>query len=185
MRPVPTRLPTHRSDAASTVTSQNTYSTIPIETCIKERIPIQVVKILLRLLVPVVAAFWLDGLLAAEILPAVQDVAPAPGVVSALTEITVTFTKPVSGVSATDLLVGGNFYGVSPVIGRYDASYGLMLRGGAEGRLVPVDIEESNLVIEGQVRDLKALRGPAGERLIAVARNNDKLEILRLNPRRR
>ncbi len=89
------------------------------------------------------------------------------------------------GDGRTDLLVGGNFYGVSPVIGRYDASYGLMLRGGAEGRLVPVDIEESNLVIEGQVRDLKALRGPAGERLIAVARNNDKLEILRLNPRRR
>jgi enediyne biosynthesis protein E4 len=86
------------------------------------------------------------------------------------------------GDGRTDLLVGGNFHGVIPVIGRYDASYGLMLRGSGDGRLVPVDIKESNLVIDGQVRDLKALRGPNGERLIAVARNNDKLEILRVNP---
>jgi enediyne biosynthesis protein E4 len=89
------------------------------------------------------------------------------------------------GDGRTDLLVGGNFYGVTPVFGRYDASYGLMMRGSADGRLNPVDMEQSNLVIEGQVRDIKLLRGPKGERLIAVARNNDKLEILRVNSARR
>jgi hypothetical protein len=40
-------------------------------------------------------------------------------------------------------------------------------------------------VIDGQVRHLKSLRGPNGEQLIAVARNNDKLEILRVNPPRK
>jgi len=89
------------------------------------------------------------------------------------------------GDGRMDLLVGGNFHGVTPVFGRYDASYGLMMRGSGDGHLTPVDMEQSNLVIEGQVRDMKALRGPAGERLIAVARNNDKLEILRVNPPRR
>ena len=89
------------------------------------------------------------------------------------------------GDGRTDLLVGGNFSSVTPVFGRYDASYGLMMRGSADGRLNPVDMEQSNLVIEGQVRDMKLLRGPKGERLIAVARNNDKLEILRVNPPRR
>ena len=89
------------------------------------------------------------------------------------------------GDGRTDLLVAGNFYGVTPLFGRYDASYGLMMRVSADGRLVPVDMETSNLAIEGQVRHLKALRGPNGERLIAVARNNDKLEILRVNPPRR
>jgi hypothetical protein len=89
------------------------------------------------------------------------------------------------GDGRTDLLVGGNFYGVTPVFGRYDASYGLMMRGSADGRLTPVDMEQSNLVIEGEVRHMKALRGPKGERLIVVARNNDKLEILRVNPPRR
>ena len=29
-----------------------------------------------------------------------------------------------------DLLLGGNFHGVPPMLGRYDASYGLLLRGG-------------------------------------------------------
>jgi hypothetical protein len=89
------------------------------------------------------------------------------------------------GDGRTDLLVVGNFYGVTPLFGRYDASYGLMMRVSADGRLLPVDMEASNLAIEGQVRHLKALRGPNGERLIAVARNNDKLEILRVNPPRR
>ena len=34
----------------------------------------------------------------------------------------------------TDLLLGGNFNGVPPIQGRYDASYGLLLRGGPDGR---------------------------------------------------
>jgi len=86
------------------------------------------------------------------------------------------------GDGRTDLLVGGNFYGVTPVLGRYDASYGLMLRGTGDGHFMPVDMEESNLVIEGQARDMKPVRGANGQRLIVVARNNDKLEILRVTP---
>ena len=89
------------------------------------------------------------------------------------------------GDGRADLLVAGNFYGVTPVFGRYDASYGLMMRGSADRRLVPVEMDESNLAIEGQVRHLKMLKGANGERLIAVARNNDKLEILRVNTARR
>ncbi|HMG97005.1 MAG TPA: VCBS repeat-containing protein [Gemmatimonadaceae bacterium] len=89
------------------------------------------------------------------------------------------------GDGRADLLVAGNFYGVTPVFGRYDASYGLMMRGSADRRLVPVDMDENNLEIEGQVRHLKMLNGANGERLIAVARNNDKLEILRVNTARR
>ena len=65
------------------------------------------------------------------------------------------------------------------MLGRYDASYGLMLRGDGKGGFTPVDMERSGLVIEGQVRDLKSLRGAKGERLIVVARNNDKVMVLR------
>ena len=113
-----------------------------------------------------------NGTFTLESLPLEAQIAP----------IYASVTGDFDGDSRSDLLVGGNFYGVIPAIGRYDASYGLMLRGSGDGRLVPVDVEESNLVIDGEVRDLKALRGPNGERLIAVARNNDKLEILRVNP---
>jgi enediyne biosynthesis protein E4 len=82
------------------------------------------------------------------------------------------------GDGRTDLLVAGNFYGVPPLLGRYDASYGLLLRGAGDGRFLAADMETTNLMIEGQVRHMALLRGPNGTKLIAIARNNDKLEIL-------
>ena len=80
-----------------------------------------------------------------------------------------------------DLLIAGNFYGAPPMLGRYDASHGLLLRGTGDGRFAPADMEATNLVIQGQVRHLALLRGPHGAKLIAVARNNDRLEILQVN----
>ncbi len=74
-------------------------------------------------------------------------------------------------------MLAGNFDGVPPVLGRYDASYGLLLRGRGDGRFEPVDMEQSNLVIDGQVRRMKWLRHAGGGRLVGVARNNDKLQV--------
>jgi hypothetical protein len=76
-----------------------------------------------------------------------------------------------------DLLLGGNFYGVPPIQGRYDASYGLLLRGTGDGRFVAMDMSQSGVEITGQVRRLRALRTRDG-RLVAVARNNDRLLLL-------
>jgi hypothetical protein len=84
------------------------------------------------------------------------------------------------GDGHVDLLVGGNFYGVPPVLGRYDASYGLVLRGKGDGNFEPVSMEKSGVDIEGQVRRIKSLRGAKGQRFIVVVRNNDKVEILRV-----
>ena len=83
------------------------------------------------------------------------------------------------GDGRVDLLVAGNFYGVPPMRGQYDASYGLLLRGTGTGDFTPVDMEESNLDIAGQVRHMKTLRTTGGGRLIIVARNNDKVQVLR------
>jgi hypothetical protein len=82
------------------------------------------------------------------------------------------------GDGHTDLVAAGNFYGVTPVFGQYDAGYGLFLRGDGKGHFRSVDIDASNLVIEGQVRDMKLLRRADGRRVIVVARNGDKLAIL-------
>jgi hypothetical protein len=82
------------------------------------------------------------------------------------------------GDGKTDLVVAGNFQGVTPVRGRYDASYGLLLHGNGDGRFESVDMPASNLVIEGQVRHMKPLRGANGDVLIAVARNDNTLLIL-------
>jgi hypothetical protein len=88
------------------------------------------------------------------------------------------------GDGRVDLLVGGNLFGVQPSLGRYDASYGLVLRGMGDGQFEPVDMERSGVEIEGQVRRIKALRGAGGQRLVVVARNNDTLEILRVGKSR-
>jgi hypothetical protein len=91
-----------------------------------------------------------------------------------------TLAQDFDGDGHVDLLVGGNFFGVPPVLGRYDASYGLVLRGREDGQFEPMDMEKSGVEIDGQVRRIKSLRGANGKRLVVVARNNDKLEILRV-----
>jgi hypothetical protein len=105
-------------------------------------------------------------------LPAEAQFAPIYGVVA----------EDFDGDRNTDLLVAGNFYGVTPAQGRYDASYGLLLRGDGRGRFQPVEIEKSGVALEGQVRKLGLLRATGGSRLIVAARNNDKLQILRPAP---
>jgi hypothetical protein len=91
------------------------------------------------------------------------------------------------GDGRTDLLVAGNDYGVPPVLGRYDANYGLLLSGKGDGRFEAVDMQRSGLVIEGQARHMGWLKwaGARGGRLIVVARNNDRPQVLRpLRPAR-
>jgi len=81
--------------------------------------------------------------------------------------------------SATDIVIAGNFYGVTPVRGRYDASYGLLLKGDGTGNVAPVDMKQSGLDIDGQVRRMALLRRANGEQVLVVARNNDQLLFLR------
>ena len=83
------------------------------------------------------------------------------------------------GDGRTDLLVAGNDYGFPPVLGRSDASYGLLLRGRGDGRFEAIDMERSGVVIDGQVRHMEWVRRADGGRVILVARNNDKLQVLR------
>ena len=77
-----------------------------------------------------------------------------------------------------DLLVAGNLYGVPPDLGRYDASYGLLLKGTGNGQFTTVDMDQSGLAIEGQVPHMAPITLAGGRRAIAVARNNDRLELL-------
>ncbi len=86
--------------------------------------------------------------------------------------------RDVDGDGTHDLLLGGNFYGVPPVFGRYDAGYGLLLHGNGDGTFRAVDMAASGIDLEGEVRDLKLVRRPGGRVAIAVARNNDTLRLL-------
>jgi hypothetical protein len=84
------------------------------------------------------------------------------------------------GDGHTDLLLAGNDFGVPPVFGRHDASYGVVLRGDGGGHFGVLDFSQTGLVLDGQARHIKVLRQASGGRLIVVARNDDTLQVLRL-----
>ena len=77
-----------------------------------------------------------------------------------------------------DLLLAGNFDGFKPEIGRMAASYGLFLRGDAQGHFTPLRASESGFFVPGQSRDIARVRTAHGD-LFVVARNNDRPLIFR------
>jgi hypothetical protein len=102
----------------------------------------------------------------------------------------------VDGDGKTDLLLGGNFDGFKPEIGRAAASYGLVLRGDpsrcrAEDTqdtlcvpFTPVPAAESGFFVPGQARDIRRVRTRGGA-LYLVARNDDRALLFRRTPRER
>lgn len=97
------------------------------------------------------------------------------------------------GDGKTDLLLGGNFDGFKPEIGRAAASYGLVLRGdGSRCRgqdtlcvpFTPVRAAESGFFVPGQVRDIRRVRTPGGAQYL-VARNDARALLFRRTPRDR
>ena len=115
-----------------------------------------------------------DGTFALHALPTEAQFAPIYAAVAA----------DFDGDGKTDLVTAGNLYGVTPVQGRYDASYGLFLKGDGRGVFTSVDMEASGLALDGQVRRMALLRRANGERVILAARNNDRLQLIRPLPHR-
>ena len=76
-----------------------------------------------------------------------------------------------------DLLLGGNFYGVNPQRGRYDASHGVMLIGDRSNGFIPMSIQESGLNVTGQVRDIISITYQQDHEAILFAKNNDKIQV--------
>jgi hypothetical protein len=75
------------------------------------------------------------------------------------------------------MVLGGNFYGSKPEVGRYDGSYGVMLKGEGQGSFKALPSRQTGLYIEGEVREMLTLK--AGKRnLLVVAKNNDSLQII-------
>ncbi|GJG85413.1 hypothetical protein tb265_05940 [Gemmatimonadetes bacterium T265] len=89
-----------------------------------------------------------------------------------------------------DLLLGGNFDGFKPDIGRAAASHGLVLRGdpsrcrAADSLCVPftpMRASESGFFVPGQMRDIRRVRTRGGDAYV-VARNNDRPLLFRPRP---
>jgi enediyne biosynthesis protein E4 len=77
-----------------------------------------------------------------------------------------------------DILLGGNFYGVTPLLSRYDASLGLLLKGDGKGNFAPVPASESGFVADGEVRDIQFITLANGKKIALIIRNNDTVKVL-------
>lgn len=82
-----------------------------------------------------------------------------------------------------DILIGGNFYGVLPTEGRYDANDGLILESNAcNNSLKPIWPWKSGFRLNGQVRDMEWIHTKS-DSLLLVARNNAALQIFQMKAR--
>ena len=77
-----------------------------------------------------------------------------------------------------DILLGGNFYGVTPLLSRYDASVGLLLKGDGKGNFIPVPTAESGFVADGEVRDIQFITLANGKKVALIMRNNEVVKVL-------
>lgn len=82
----------------------------------------------------------------------------------------------INGDGIKDLFLGGNFYGLKPEVGRYDASYGVTLTGNKKHKFDYMPPAVSGLFIKGEVRDAAELNSKKGKRIV-ISRNNDALQL--------
>ena len=109
-----------------------------------------------------------NGTFTVDSLPSRAQMAPVYGILS----------HDLYGDGTLDVLMGGNFHGVKPKQGRYDASYGTLLRRRGSNRWTPVPPPESHLYLQGEVRALRVLRRPQGAHAILVARNDARPQVV-------
>lgn len=76
-----------------------------------------------------------------------------------------------------DILMNGNDYGTEPLIGRYDAFNGLLMKGDGKGSFAPQSIFQSGIYIPGDGKALVALRSSKGKLLIVASQNKGSLKV--------
>ena len=95
-----------------------------------------------------------------------------------VSKVMVLRTEDVDKDGHLDVILGGNFNGASMYQARYDAFFGLILKGNGKGgfkALVPTD---TGFLQEGDVRDIKIVQTPKGP-LYFVTRNADHMQVFK------
>lgn len=75
-----------------------------------------------------------------------------------------------------DLLIAGNEYQAEVTGGRYDASYGLFLKGDGRGHFTPFPPTKSGFIVDGDVKSMAPVFDAKGKEYIIVAVNDDKMK---------
>ncbi|SDG22445.1 FG-GAP repeat-containing protein [Dyadobacter soli] len=83
------------------------------------------------------------------------------------------------GDGKLDLVLSGNAYSPDASIGRFDAMYGLCLKGDGKGNFAPLSPTASGLALRGDNRSLVLLKAGGKPSLLIGAANSGKLEVYR------
>jgi hypothetical protein len=85
----------------------------------------------------------------------------------------------IDGDGKKDIFMAGNFFGLKPQTGRFDAGYGTTLinKGGHQFRFM--ENNESGLFLKGEARDVANIVAANGGQYIIVGMNNDRLHLFR------
>jgi hypothetical protein len=110
-----------------------------------------------------------NGSFRKHILPAEAQFAPVNAILA----------HDLDGDGKLDLLLAGNEYQAEVMTGRYDASYGLFLKGKGDGNFLPATHIDAGLFIKGDVKDLKLIKNGNGDNLILAAINDERMRIFR------
>ena len=78
-----------------------------------------------------------------------------------------------------DMVLGGNFYGAKPEVGRYDGSYGTLLKGDGQGVFKALPARQTGLYLEGEVREMLTLK-VGKKNMLVVAKNNSPLQVIEI-----
>jgi hypothetical protein len=77
-----------------------------------------------------------------------------------------------------DIIAAGNFYGLKPELGRYDADYGTVLLGKGKNEFNYLPPQQSGFFYQGQVRAMATAKTVNGK-LLLVSRNNESLMVFK------
>jgi hypothetical protein len=86
----------------------------------------------------------------------------------------------IDGDGYKDLIMAGNEYQEEVMTGRYDASYGLFLKGNKEGAFQIVPTTRSGFIVDGDVKDMELISLSNHEKVLLVAVNNDSLRVFKV-----
>ncbi len=84
------------------------------------------------------------------------------------------------GDGIKDLVLAGNEYQADVITGRYDASYGLVLKGNKDKTFTALPPRQTGLLLRGDIKSMVLLPAAKGENLLIAAANNDSLQVYRL-----
>ena len=117
---------------------------------------------------------WLENLgngkFKKHVLPAEAQFAPVNAIVC----------NDMDGDGYKDLVIAGNEYQEEVSTGRYDASYGLFLKGNKDKSFTTVPSAKSGFIVDGDVKDMELIPLPGQEKVLVVAVNNDSLRVFRI-----